>query len=296
LHLGGIRGSLRRPGRHRCGEAVGPGRRHVLGCGRGSGGSRHQSKRSCGCKQLGHDLPHSSRPVGNAGATVTIAVLPWPGYRLAARPAFVGWPRWPLASLASAARDRVCARPAPDHAHQGEEARRSDHDIVRSRAVADADRVNTLLALLRPARQAIDPMRVTRSVWSCRAGACAVQHRAVRDHTQIWLLGMFRFAILVGCRCPARLTGGAGGPLAPCGRNGMVWRLQEARMAKGTVKWFNPTKGYGFIQPQGGGKDVFVHISAVERAGLSTLNEGQVVQYDVVPSRGKEAAENLKVE
>ena len=67
-------------------------------------------------------------------------------------------------------------------------------------------------------------------------------------------------------------------------------------MATGTVKWFNSTKGYGFIQPQGGGKDVFVHISAVERAGLSTLNEGQVVQYEVVASRGKEAAENLKVE
>jgi CspA family cold shock protein len=49
-------------------------------------------------------------------------------------------------------------------------------------------------------------------------------------------------------------------------------------MATGTVKWFNPTKGYGFIQPQGGGKDVFVHISAVERAGLATLNEGQTVQ------------------
>jgi CspA family cold shock protein len=67
-------------------------------------------------------------------------------------------------------------------------------------------------------------------------------------------------------------------------------------MAKGTVKWFNPTKGYGFIQPQGGvGKDVFVHISAVERAGLSTLNEGQVVEYEVVANRGKEAAEKLKV-
>ena len=66
-------------------------------------------------------------------------------------------------------------------------------------------------------------------------------------------------------------------------------------MAKGTVKWFNPTKGYGFIQPQAGGKDVFVHISAVERAGLSTLNEGQVVEYDVVANRGKEAAEKLKV-
>ena len=51
-------------------------------------------------------------------------------------------------------------------------------------------------------------------------------------------------------------------------------------MATGTVKWFNPTKGYGFIQPQGGGADVFVHISAVERAGLSTLNEGQQVEYE----------------
>ena len=66
-------------------------------------------------------------------------------------------------------------------------------------------------------------------------------------------------------------------------------------MATGTVKWFNPTKGYGFIQPQAGGKDVFVHISAVERAGLTTLREGQVVEYEVVANRGKEAAENLKV-
>ena len=67
-------------------------------------------------------------------------------------------------------------------------------------------------------------------------------------------------------------------------------------MAKGTVKWFNATKGYGFIQPQsGGGKDVFVHISAVERAGLSTLNEGQVVEYEEVANRGKMSAENLKV-
>ena len=66
-------------------------------------------------------------------------------------------------------------------------------------------------------------------------------------------------------------------------------------MATGTVKWFNPTKGYGFIQPQAGGKDVFVHISAVERAGLSTLNEGQLVEYEIVANRGKEAAEKLKV-
>ena len=66
-------------------------------------------------------------------------------------------------------------------------------------------------------------------------------------------------------------------------------------MPTGNVKWFNPTKGYGFIQPQGGGKDVFVHISAVERAGLTTLIEGQTVQYEIVSNRGKESAENLKV-
>jgi CspA family cold shock protein len=69
----------------------------------------------------------------------------------------------------------------------------------------------------------------------------------------------------------------------------------EATLAKGTVKWFNETKGYGFIQPMGGGKDVFVHISAVERAGLSTLNEGQTVEYEEVASKGKTSAENLKV-
>ncbi len=66
-------------------------------------------------------------------------------------------------------------------------------------------------------------------------------------------------------------------------------------MPKATVKWFNPTKGYGFLQPQGGGKDVFVHISAVERAGLSTLNEGQVVEYELVENRGKASAEQLKL-
>lgn len=67
-------------------------------------------------------------------------------------------------------------------------------------------------------------------------------------------------------------------------------------MATGTVKWFNSTKGYGFIQPDQGGSDVFVHISAVERAGLRDLVEGQKVSFDVVNERGKSAAGNLRVE
>ena len=66
-------------------------------------------------------------------------------------------------------------------------------------------------------------------------------------------------------------------------------------MATGTVKWFNPTKGYGFIQPTGGGKDVFVHISAVQQAGLAGLNEGQQIEYEIVANRGRESAEKLKV-
>jgi CspA family cold shock protein len=67
-------------------------------------------------------------------------------------------------------------------------------------------------------------------------------------------------------------------------------------MSKGTVKWFNNQKGYGFIKPDDGSKDVFVHISAVERAGLSILNEGQKVSYEVVADRrtGKSSAENLQ--
>ena len=65
-------------------------------------------------------------------------------------------------------------------------------------------------------------------------------------------------------------------------------------MASGTVKWFNPDKGYGFIQPDDGSKDAFVHISAVERAGMSTLREGQKIDFDVVPGQnGKSSAENL---
>ena len=66
-------------------------------------------------------------------------------------------------------------------------------------------------------------------------------------------------------------------------------------MATGTVKWFNAEKGFGFIQPQDGSKDVFVHITAVQAAGLNSLNDGQTVSYEVVTERGKQAASNLKV-
>ncbi len=66
-------------------------------------------------------------------------------------------------------------------------------------------------------------------------------------------------------------------------------------MATGTVKWFNTEKGFGFIQPSNGGKDVFVHITAVQAAGLRGLNEGQTVSYEVQMERGKESAGNLKV-
>ena len=67
-------------------------------------------------------------------------------------------------------------------------------------------------------------------------------------------------------------------------------------MAKGTVKWFNPTKGYGFIQPEDGGRDVFVHISALEESGIHTLNEGDNVSYELTESRGKTSADKIKLE
>ncbi len=67
-------------------------------------------------------------------------------------------------------------------------------------------------------------------------------------------------------------------------------------MATGTVKWFNPSKGFGFIEPEDGSKDAFVHISAVEKAGLSTLNEGQKISYEVQEGQdGKSSAENLAI-
>jgi CspA family cold shock protein len=74
--------------------------------------------------------------------------------------------------------------------------------------------------------------------------------------------------------------------------------LQEVSMASGTVKWFNPDKGFGFIQPEDGGQDAFVHISAVERAGLRTLKEGQKISYELVQDKrsGKTSADNLQAE
>ncbi len=66
-------------------------------------------------------------------------------------------------------------------------------------------------------------------------------------------------------------------------------------MANGTVKWFNAQKGFGFIQHEGGGKDVFVHVTAMERAGIASLSEGQSISFDIVSERGKESASNLKV-
>ena len=73
-----------------------------------------------------------------------------------------------------------------------------------------------------------------------------------------------------------------------------TYALKATLMATGTVKWFNTTKGFGFIQPEQGGADVFVHISAVERAGMRSLNEGQQVAYDLQEERGRTAAVNLK--
>jgi CspA family cold shock protein len=70
---------------------------------------------------------------------------------------------------------------------------------------------------------------------------------------------------------------------------------RESDVASGTVKWFNATKGYGFIAPEGGGKDVFVHISAVEKTGLDGLPDGAKITYDIISDRGKESAGNLRM-
>jgi cold shock protein len=70
---------------------------------------------------------------------------------------------------------------------------------------------------------------------------------------------------------------------------------RRCEVATGKVKWFNTTKGYGFIQPDGGGRDVFVHVSAVEKAGYSGLADGAKITYDIISDRGKESAGNLKI-
>jgi cold shock CspA family protein len=67
-------------------------------------------------------------------------------------------------------------------------------------------------------------------------------------------------------------------------------------MARGTVKWFDTRKGYGFIRPEGGGRDVFIHISAVEKAGLTSLHEGQIIEYEEISNRGRTSIGNLKVQ
>ena len=98
--------------------------------------------------------------------------------------------------------------------------------------------------------------------------------------------------------CPPGPDPGAFKPFQPGGSARAIgvraWQRRVHRMAIGTVKWFNATKGFGFIVPQDGGKDVFVHITAVQKAGLQGLNENQKVSYDVVMERGKAAAANLK--
>ena len=104
-------------------------------------------------------------------------------------------------------------------------------------------------------------------------------------------IGILRSFCFCGCCCA-----GDGSPLptALTSAYDVPANLEISEMASGTVKWFNSQKGYGFIQPTGGGRDVFVHISAVERAGLSSLNEGQQVEFEIEDNRGKTSAVNLR--
>jgi CspA family cold shock protein len=93
---------------------------------------------------------------------------------------------------------------------------------------------------------------------------------------------------------PGRVSLRQDGAQAP--RRVLNFYLKVNIMATGTVKWFNPAKGFGFIQPEDGGKDVFVHISALERAGISSVAEGQKVEYELAAGRdGRASAENLKL-
>jgi CspA family cold shock protein len=102
-------------------------------------------------------------------------------------------------------------------------------------------------------------------------------------------------AVIVSRRSPATGRHVIGDWHFAAYRLSSILKRGDRLMALGTVKWFNSQKGYGFIQPQAGGQDVFVHISAVERAGLSSLNEGQQVEYEIITDRGKQSAGNLKV-
>jgi cold shock protein len=87
----------------------------------------------------------------------------------------------------------------------------------------------------------------------------------------------------------------------PCGvlnylfRMRLLFQMESDDVATGTVKWFNPTKSYGFIQPDGGGKDIFVHTSAVEKAGFTGLAEGAKISYEIISDRGKESGGNLRI-
>src|SRR5271157_3191167 len=112
----------------------------------------------------------------------------------------------------------------------------------------------------------------------------------LRDAIAFWL-GLLRFR-LIGCPQDVQRAGCLPAPraVARC-----IRRRETQTMAIGTVKWFNTTKGFGFIMPQDGGKDVFVHITAVQAAGLRGLNEGQKVSYEVAMERGKAAATNLRL-
>jgi CspA family cold shock protein len=98
------------------------------------------------------------------------------------------------------------------------------------------------------------------------------------------------------CRRRSRLRGREGRIVAKPAHGAPDWKARAWRMAKGTVKWFNTEKGYGFIQPADGGKDIFVHITAVQAAGLQTLKDNQPIEYELIDGRdGRKSAGALKV-
>jgi CspA family cold shock protein len=169
---------------------------------------------------------------------------------------------------------RSAQKPAPDRARDGALSR----DTRRRPATASQPRAGGILWALR--RQMIG-----KRAKNCKWATISVVFRRNRGVD----CAIKRATYRVSC---------APSSMPVCGDRRLAlffWSCGDDVMAKGTVKWFNATKGFGFIQPSSGGKDVFVHISAVEKAGLSTLNEGQTVEYEEVANRGKTSAENLKV-